>query len=81
MKCKEEKIVDGFVIQVYNGNSRDRANEVWRQMDENFADLAPKISYHQPNVWYGWLENRVRDRVQTQVAVASFSITKGHVAL
>ncbi len=46
---KEEKLVDGFVIQVYNGNSRDRANEVWRQMDRNFSELSPKISYHQPN--------------------------------
>ncbi len=46
---KEEKLVDGFVIQVYNGNSRDRANEVWRLIDRNFTDLSPKISYHQPN--------------------------------
>ncbi len=46
---KVEKLVDGFVIQVYNGNSRDRANEVWGLMDTNFPDLAPEISYHQPN--------------------------------
>ena len=46
---KEEKLIDGFVIQVYNGNSRDRANQVWNQMDRNFPDLSPKISYHQPN--------------------------------
>lgn len=46
---KESKLVEGFVIQVYNGNSRERANQVWRQMDSNFPDLAAKISYHQPN--------------------------------
>ncbi|MEP5614265.1 MAG: SPOR domain-containing protein [Cyclobacteriaceae bacterium] len=46
---KEEKLVEGFVIQVYNGNSRDRANEVWRQMDSNFPELVAKVSYHQPN--------------------------------
>ncbi|MEP1094514.1 MAG: SPOR domain-containing protein [Cyclobacteriaceae bacterium] len=46
---KEEKLIDGFVIQVYNGNSRDRANQVWNQMDRNFPDLTAKISYHQPN--------------------------------
>jgi len=46
---KEEKLFDGFVIQVYNGNSRERANQVWNQMDQNFPDLAAKVSYHQPN--------------------------------
>lgn len=46
---KVEKLVDGFVIQVYNGNSRDRANQVWNLVNRNFPALAPKVSYHQPN--------------------------------
>ncbi len=61
---KEEKLVEGFVIQVYNGNSRDRANEVWRQMDENFTDLSPKISYHQPN--FRVKAGRFTDRLKAQ---------------
>jgi hypothetical protein len=46
---KEEKIIDGYVIRVYTGNSRDRANQIWTEVDSSFPELAPKISYHQPN--------------------------------
>ncbi len=46
---REGKVVNGFVIQVYTGNSRDQANTIRRQMEDYFPELEPKISYHQPN--------------------------------
>jgi hypothetical protein len=45
---KKGKFVDGFVIQVYSGNSREEANTVRNQMYQNFSELRPKVSYHQP---------------------------------
>lgn len=46
---KEGRYVDGFVIQVYSGNSRDEANNAWNKMYELFPDLDPKVSYRQPS--------------------------------
>ena len=59
---KEEKLIDGFIIQVYTGNSRDKANQTWSQIDRNFPDLNPKVSYHQPNfrVKAGRFTNRLK---------------------
>ena len=48
-KNQEGKLVNGFVIQVYTGNNRDRANAIRRKMDDYFPELSPKISYYQPN--------------------------------
>lgn len=45
---RQGKLVDGFVIQIYSGSSREEANEVRNQMYENFSELKPKVSYHQP---------------------------------
>ena len=49
IKNKEGKYVDGFVIQVYSGSSRDDANAAQTKMNTLFTELDPKISYHQPN--------------------------------
>ncbi|MEQ9405336.1 MAG: SPOR domain-containing protein [Cyclobacteriaceae bacterium] len=46
---KEGKLVNGFIIQLYTGNSRDEANAVWNRFDELFPGLSPKVSYLQPN--------------------------------
>lgn len=46
---KAGKYVDGFVIQVYSGNDREVANEALTQMQENFPELNPLMSYRQPN--------------------------------
>ena len=46
---REGKLVDGYVLQIYTGNSRNEANEVWYRMDTNFPELNPKISFRQPN--------------------------------
>ncbi|MEO9965170.1 MAG: hypothetical protein ABJF11_05255 [Reichenbachiella sp.] len=49
-KSKEHiKYVDGFSIQLYSGNSRDRANQVKVKSYEVLEDLRPKVSYEQPN--------------------------------
>ena len=45
----EGKIVNGYIIQVYTGNNRSQANEIFQTLDEYFPDLNAKISYHQPN--------------------------------
>lgn len=47
-KNREGKLVDGFVIQIYSGGSREEANEMRNQMYENFSHLEPKLVYIQP---------------------------------
>ncbi|MEO9869917.1 SPOR domain-containing protein [Ekhidna sp.] len=67
---KEGRYVDGFVIQVYSGNDRNEANRTRSKMYELFADLQPKISYHQPNfrVKAGRFTNRLRaNRIHQEV--------------
>lgn len=44
-----KRYVDGFVIQVYSGNSREDAYASRSKMYELFPELAPKLSYHQPS--------------------------------
>ena len=46
---KEGRYADGYVIQVYSGNSREAANLARSKMYEYFAELEPKVSYRQPN--------------------------------
>lgn len=46
---KERKLVDGFFIQVYNGNNREEASKIRNEVAESYPDLSPKVSYHQPN--------------------------------
>ena len=46
---KERKLVDGFFIQVYNGNNREQASKIRDEIAEFYPDLNPKVSYHQPN--------------------------------
>ncbi|WP_436517712.1 SPOR domain-containing protein [Ekhidna sp. To15] len=67
---KEGRYVDGYVIQVYSGNSREAANQARSKMYEFFAELEPKVSYHQPNfrVKAGKFTNRLKaNRVHQQV--------------
>ena len=45
---KEGRFVDGFVIQVYSGTSRDEAAAARVQMSKLFPKLNPRMSYHQP---------------------------------
>lgn len=56
------KYVDGYVIQVYSGNSRDAANQARYKMNEFYPELGAKVSYHQPNfrVKAGKFTNRLR---------------------
>lgn len=46
---KERKLVDGFFIQVYNGNNREQARKIRNEVAGFYPDLTPKVSYHQPN--------------------------------
>lgn len=48
-KNRQGKLVDGFVIQVYSGNDRDEANNIRDEMYQNFSELKPRVSYHQPS--------------------------------
>ncbi|MEQ6167034.1 SPOR domain-containing protein [Ekhidna sp. MALMAid0563] len=59
---KDGQYVDGFVIQVYSGNSRQDANDARYKMNEYFPELSSKVSYHQPNfrVKAGKFTNRLR---------------------
>lgn len=43
------KYVDGFSIQLYSGNNRDKANQVKVKTYEVLEDLRPRVSYDQPN--------------------------------
>ena len=67
---KEGKYVDGYVIQVYTGDSRDIANQTRSQMDEFFPELDAKVSYRQPNfrVKAGRFTDRLKaNRIHQQV--------------
>jgi len=46
---KAGKYVDGFVIQIYSGGSRDEANDARYKMNDFFPELDAKMSYHQPS--------------------------------
>jgi len=46
---KEGRRIDGYVIQVYSGSSREDANNSRYKMGELFPELSPKMSYRQPN--------------------------------
>lgn len=54
--------VDGFFIQIYAGNSRDRANALRNKAADFFPELEPKISYRQPN--FRVLAGRFTDRLE-----------------
>lgn len=67
---KAGRYVDGYVIQVYSGNSRQDANDARYKMNEFFPELEPKVSYHQPNfrVKAGKFTNRLKaNRIHQQV--------------
>ena len=49
LENKKGKYVEGYVIQVYSGNSRDEANRARYKMHEFFPELDPKVAYYQPN--------------------------------
>ncbi len=46
---KAGKLVEGYVVQVYSGNSREQANNIRSRLRSSFPELKPKISYHRPN--------------------------------
>jgi len=46
---KDVKYIDGFTIQIYSGNSRDKAGIVKERTYELPISQEPKISYEQPN--------------------------------
>lgn len=46
---KAGNYVDGYVLQVYSGSSREEANQARSKMYASFPELEPKVSYHQPN--------------------------------
>jgi len=46
---KAGRYVDGYVIQVYSGTSRQEANEASQKMSGLFPDLKAKVSYRQPS--------------------------------
>lgn len=67
---KKGKYVDGYVIQVYSGNSREDANQARSKMFAYFPELKPKVSYHQPNfrVKAGKFIDRLKaNRIHAQV--------------
>jgi hypothetical protein len=41
--------IDGFNIQLYSGNDRDKANEVTNKANELINEIKPMMSYEQPN--------------------------------
>ncbi|WP_420582386.1 SPOR domain-containing protein [Reichenbachiella sp.] len=43
------KYVDGFSIQLYSGNNRDKANQVKVKVYEVLEEQRPRVSYDQPN--------------------------------
>lgn len=67
---KESKYVEGYILQVYSGNSREEANRARFKMNELFPELEPKVSYHQPNfrVKAGKFTDRLRaNRIHERV--------------
>lgn len=67
---KAGKYVDGYVIQVYSGSSREEANNARSLMYELFPELEPKVSWHQPNfrVKAGKFTDRLKaNRIHQQV--------------
>ena len=46
---KSVKTVQGFTIQVYSGTSREKANQVKRQIYHTVPNVEPEIKYIQPN--------------------------------
>lgn len=50
IKSRENiQYIDGFSIQLYSGNNRDKANQVKVKTYEVLEDLRPRVSYDQPN--------------------------------
>lgn len=45
---KKRKYWDGYVIQVYRGDSRSDAYQIKNTIQETFPELAPQVSYYQP---------------------------------
>ena len=45
---KKRRIWDGYVIQVYRGNSRADANKAKENIEDFFPDLDAEVSYRQP---------------------------------
>lgn len=67
---KAGKYVDGFVIQIYSGNDRSKANSALAEIADDYPDLNPKMSYRQPNfrVKAGRFTNRLQaNRIYEQV--------------
>lgn len=70
---KTGRYVDGYIIQIYSGTSRQEANDMQAKMAELFPDLNGKVSYRQPSFrvkggkFINRLEaNRVYDEVKSK---------------
>lgn len=46
---KDIEYVNGFTIQIYSGNSRDKANQIKWQAFDLTPGQKPRVSYEQPN--------------------------------
>ena len=73
LQNKTGRYVDGYIIQVYSGTSRQEANDLQTKMAELFPDLNAKVSYRQPSFrvkggkFINRLEaNRVYDEVKSE---------------
>ncbi|MEM9896797.1 MAG: hypothetical protein AAF789_10545 [Bacteroidota bacterium] len=67
---KKNNVVNGYVIQIYSGISREEANNVHEQAYLLYPELQPKIIYRQPNfrVRLGRFTERLRaTRIYTNV--------------
>ena len=66
---KENKLIEGFTIQLYNGDSTN-ANKVISEYNTNFTDWDAVIEYQTPNyrVWVGNFSTRLEaDRVLLKI--------------
>ncbi|WP_162556034.1 SPOR domain-containing protein [Reichenbachiella versicolor] len=48
-QSKDTRYVEGWTIQLYSGNNRDKANEYKRRAYELVEGVRPRVSYEQPN--------------------------------
>ena len=59
---KKQKLWDGYVIQVYRGDSRNEAYSIKGELDEHYPELAAEVSYFQPT--YRVKAGRFFDRLE-----------------
>lgn len=72
---KDVKTLDGFTIQLYSGNNRDKANEFKMKAYEILEGTRPTLSYEQPNykVRIGQYYSRIEANEDFNILQESFS--------